>query len=104
MLTRRHNRSSRRHAKDLVTLLTRARHALRPGGVLVSFHEGLTGGRTAPEPHVVGRLIPALHGQDLSFDHGTIAAAMRAAGFTRMEERMVETPFGPMVAETGRQD
>lgn len=42
----------------------RCRHgvgrALAPGGVFVSFHEGLSDERTAPEPHVIGRLMPAL--------------------------------------------
>lgn len=90
------------YAADLAAVLGRVRAALAPGGVFVSFHEGLTDERTAPETHVVGRLMPALRGQDVSFDLGRIADAARAAGFARVESRTVETPFGPMRADLCR--
>jgi SAM-dependent methyltransferase len=89
------------YAHDLVAVLAKARDALEPGGLFVSFHEGLSAERTSPEAHVIGRLIPALQGQDLSFDRGQIAAAMASAGFARVEEQAVETPFGPMVVDIG---
>ncbi|MBP2232702.1 SAM-dependent methyltransferase [Azospirillum agricola] len=90
------------YARDLVALLTRARRALAPGGVLVSLHEGLTAERTRPETHVVGRLVAALRGQDRSFDQGAIAAALSAAGFGRVESRDVATAFGPFRLDCGR--
>lgn len=90
------------YAKNLVAVLARARAALRPGGPLVSLHEGLTDGRTRPEAHVVGRLIPALRGQDLSFDSGAVAVAMDEAGFHRVERSEIAAPFGPMEVTTGR--
>lgn len=89
------------YAHDLVALLRKARQALAPGGVFVSVHEGLTAERTAPQEHVVGRLLPALRGQDLSFDKGRIAEAMREAGFARVESRSVATAFGTMDVDLG---
>lgn len=90
------------YARDLVAILAKVRRALAPGGAFVSFHEGLIDGRTAPETHVVGRLVPALRGLDVSFERGQIAAALRQAGFSRVESRDVQTPFGPMVMDIGR--
>ncbi|WP_231889506.1 hypothetical protein PJ900_21615 [Tistrella mobilis] len=83
-------------------MLARIRRALAPGGVFVTLHEALTAERTAPETHVTGRLVPALRGQDRSFDDGTIAAAMARAGFTRIDSRLVETAFGPFRMDCGR--
>lgn len=90
------------YARDLVAVLAKIRRALAPGGVFVSFHEGLTDGRTAPESHVVGRLVPALRGVNVSFERGQITGALRRAGFSRVECRDVETPFGLMVMDIGR--
>ena len=86
-------------ARDLGAVLTAVRQALAPGGVFVSFHEGLTPDLTGPEIHVVGRLVPALRGQARSFRQGEIAAALRQSGFTRVDSRPVETPFGLMQAD-----
>ncbi len=90
-------------ARDLVALLAKARQTLAPGGVFVSLHEGLTAERTQPETHVVGRLAAALHGQGRSFDPGTIAAALSAAGFARVDSRDVATAFGPFRLDCGRE-
>ncbi len=90
------------YADDLAEVLRRVRRALAPGGVFVSFHEGLTGERTAPETHVIGRLMPALRGQDVSFDRGRIAEAARSAGFRRVDSRAVDTAFGPMWVDCAR--
>lgn len=90
------------YAEDLTGVLRRIRRALAPGGVFVSFHEGLTAERTAPETHVIGRLMPALRGQDVSFDLGHIAETACAAGFERIESFEVNTAFGPMRADLAR--
>jgi len=90
------------YARDLAAVLGKVRRALAPGGVFVSLHEGLNDGRTAPETHVVGRLIPALRGQDLSFERGEIRAALERAGFGAVESRRIDTAFGPMDADIAR--
>ncbi|MBK1665248.1 methyltransferase [Rhodospirillum rubrum] len=89
------------YARDLEALASRIRDALAPGGIFVSFHEGLTDERTRPEAHVVGRLATALRGQDLSFDAGRITSALERAGFIDVTSRTVETPFGPLRLEVG---
>jgi SAM-dependent methyltransferase len=90
------------YARDLEAVLRRCRKALAPGGVFVSFHEELYHERTLPEPHIVGRLIPAMKGNDASFDKDQIAQAMRAAGFASISVRMVQTAVGPMAVTVGR--
>lgn len=90
------------YARDLVGFLSKIRDALSEKGFFISFHEGLCAERTAPESHVVGRLIPALQGQDRSFSQGEIAAALEKAGFSRVDSRTVETPFGSMQLDIGR--
>ncbi len=90
------------YAADLVAVLGRVRRALAPGGAFVSFHEGLTDERTAPESHVIGRLLPALRGMDVSFDRGRMARAALDAGFRHAESRSVETAFGPMWIDVAR--
>ncbi|GEO82707.1 class I SAM-dependent methyltransferase [Pararhodospirillum oryzae] len=89
------------YAHDLEALCARVGAALAPGGVFVSFHEGLTDERTQPELHVVGRLTTALRGPNLSFDHGRIASALRRAGFARVDSHPVATPFGLMHLDVG---
>lgn len=87
---------------DLESLLRRIRNCLAPDGVFVSYHEGLRGERTAPEAHVIGRLMPALRGMDLSFDHGHIAGTLFRAGFDDVESRTDDTPFGEMAIDIAR--
>jgi len=89
-------------ARDLTTVLRKARQALAAGGVFVSLHEGLTRQRTAPESHVIGRLVPALRGVNVSFEHGQIATALRQAGFAEVESRQVATPFGLIELDVAR--
>lgn len=92
------------YARDLVAVLRDMRAALAPGGVFVSFHEGLDETRSRPETHVVGRLVPALRGQDSSFVAGQIAAALLQAGFVQVESREVDTAFGLMRVDVGVRD
>lgn len=89
------------YAKDLDVLLTKILLGLSPGGMFVSLHEGLTHERTLPEQHVLGRIIPALSGVNVSFDKGFIAERMRVVGFSRVESQMVKTPYGPMELDVG---
>ncbi|WP_258549009.1 methyltransferase [Thalassospira profundimaris] len=90
------------YARDLEALLRRCHKALAPGGVFVSFHEELCQERTAPESHIVGRLVPAMKGNATSFDKDQIAQAVRAAGFASVSVRTVQTVVGPMAVTVGR--
>ena len=87
---------------DIVHLLERIRLGLSPRGVFVSCHEGLSDERTKPEPHVIGRLMPALRGQDLSFNQNEIAEAMKRAGFRSVETARYESPFGIIEVDIAR--
>lgn len=90
------------YVNDLVEFLVDVRSSLSEYGVFVSFHEGLEQERTQPCEHVVGRLMPAIRGYNLSFDKGRIRSAMREAGFSDVEHRKVNTLFGPMELDVAR--
>lgn len=89
------------YAKNLDAILTKILLSLSQRGMFVSLHEGLTHERTLPEQHVLGRIIPALSGMDVSFDKGFIAERMLAIGFSRVESKTVKTPYGPMELDVG---
>ena len=80
--------------KDLHGFFSRILEALNPGGVFISFHEGLTEERTKPPFYILSRISLALEGQDVSFEAGEIARAGLAAGFLSIETRTCDTPMG----------
>ncbi len=84
------------YAKDLDAMAARVHAALNPGGVFISFHEGLTCERTQPAGVVLSRLSLALEGQDVSFEQGEIASHLPGAGFASVEVRTLMLPMGPM--------
>ncbi len=83
------------YAKDLSSMFSRIHHALNPGGIFISLHEGLTCERTQPSDMVLSRLSLALEGQDVSFEQGEIASYLPEAGFTSIETKNMSLPFGP---------
>ncbi|OEU82298.1 MAG: methyltransferase [Desulfobacterales bacterium S5133MH4] len=87
---------------DMDSLIKRIYDVLNPGGVFVSFHDGLTGERTNPCEMVLGMLSSALMGQDMGLDQGFIADTMLRAGFQSVRSRTLETPMGPMDLDIGR--
>ncbi len=89
-------------ANDLVSVLERLKQSLSRNGVFFSFHEGLEKERTKPENHVIGRLIPALKGQNSSFNKGDISTALLKAGFKTVDSRSVICSTGPMMIDIGR--
>ena len=89
------------YAEDLDHLLTNIQNNLEPNGVFISLHEGLTQQRTQPSHHVIGRLLPALKGNDFSFNRGEIATRMLVAGFKQVHSQSLDTPFGPMDLDIG---
>lgn len=82
------------YAKDLQGFLGRILDALHPGGIFISFHEGLTEERTKPEFSVLSRLSLSLEGQDVSFEAGQIARTALAAGFATVETSVRDIPMG----------
>lgn len=90
-------------AKDnMDSLMKKIYEALNPGGVFISFSDGLTHERTKPEIMVLSCLSTALTGQDMAFDQSFIADSMRRVGFKSVRGRTLDTPIGPMDLDIGR--
>lgn len=83
-------------------LMEKVRDALKPGGVFVSLHEGLTGERTKPAAMKLGWLPAELLGGEIAFDRGEIASSMERAGFRSISSRTLSSPAGPMEMDAGR--
>lgn len=89
-------------ARDLRGVLSSLLDRLSPEGVLASFHEDLASDRCGPSRHVIGRLMPALGGKDVSFSGGYIADLMTQVGLHSITSQTIETPFGPFRLDAGR--
>lgn len=87
---------------DMDSLMKKIYDALNPGGVFISFCEGLTHERTKPGFAVISMMSLALKGQDMCFDQGEIADSMLRVGFKSVRSRTLDTPMGPMDLEIGR--
>lgn len=70
--------------------------ALTPEGVFISLHEGLDHERTWPEMLVLPQLAHDLMGRSFVFERGEIGRALENAGFSGVESRMEESPYGPV--------
>ncbi len=88
-------------AKDIKQLFANIRKTLNTDGAFVSFHEALQNNRTVPEMHVTGRFLPAINGNDLSFNDGYIAEHMLVAGFKKIDSQFITTPFGEFRVDVG---
>ena len=89
-------------SRDIDSLVGKIHGALNPGGIFISFHEGLTDERTKPAIHVLGYLPMVMTGRDMGMDKGLVADSMRRAGFEIIESRTLATPVGPMDLDIGR--
>ena len=87
---------------NMGSLMEKIYDALNPGGVFISFHEGLTHERTKPGIMALGWMPTALTGQDMGFDQGFIADSMLRVGFKSVSSRTLDTPTGPMDLDIGR--
>lgn len=76
--------------------------AMNSGGVFISFSEGMSHERTAPEAQVLNWLVAALMGRDAMIDEGVVANSMLRAGFKSVRSRTVDTSTGPMELDIGR--
>ena len=91
--------------RDKLDPLFRKIHtALNPGGVFVSFAEGLSHERTKPATLINAMLANNLTGRDVMFDEGEIARAMRHAGFRSVDTHQGEGPLlhGPALVDIAR--
>lgn len=68
------------YAKDLTALLKRASDALKPGGWLITLHEGLFNEKTGPAEVILNRIGVAMGGSDVSFQRGEMEKAAADAG------------------------
>ena len=89
---------------DIDSLMTKSYDALNPGGVFISFHDGMTHERTKPDIMVLSWLPIALMGQDMGLDQGFIADSMLRVGFKSVRSRTLDTPMGPMDLDIGRKE
>jgi len=72
-------------------LFTKIYHALNPGGVFISVHDGLTEEGTKPADMVISWLPTGLMSRDLSLDRDAIPDAMLQAGFKSV--KVTPLPF-----------
>ena len=89
-----------RHDMDLLT--KKIYDALNPGGVFISFHEGLTYERTKPKETVLAFMPTALTGQDIAFNQGEIADSMHRVGFKSVRSRTLNVPAALLNLDIGR--
>ena len=87
---------------DIDHVLKKIYSALNPGGVLISFYDGLTNERTRPETMVLTWLPTVVMGNDFGIDQGFIADSMLRAGFKSVRSLTLNTPTGLMDLDIGR--
>ena len=86
---------------DLETLLRKLHNAMKPGGRLISFHEGLDG-TEADQPMLMRRFMPTVWNRHRIMKRGEVAGAMEASGFALDQRRIVETAIGPIEISIAR--
>jgi SAM-dependent methyltransferase len=87
---------------DLDSLMKKIYDALNPGGVFISFCEGLTYERTKPDFVILSMMRIALIGQDMCFDQGEIGDSMLRVGFNSVRSRTLDAPWGTADLDIGR--
>jgi hypothetical protein len=92
------------HRGNLDAIIRTIHAALNPGGVYVSFAEGLTDERTKPAMMINSMLAVGLTGGDLMFDQDEIAQAMLRVGFRSVHSRVADgpQPHGPAIIDIAR--
>ncbi|MDM8521769.1 methyltransferase [Desulfococcaceae bacterium HSG8] len=76
--------------------------ALNPGGVFVSFADGMTYEKTSPDTMLTHVVMEMRSGTDSAFEQGEIADAMIRAGFRSVRSRTLNTPVGDMDMDIAR--
>lgn len=88
--------------QELDALIGKIYDALNPGGVFISFQDGLTHERTRPDL-MLGQLGNMLRtGRDLAFEQGEISDSMQRCGFQSVQSRTLGIPMGAMDMDIAR--
>ncbi len=91
---------------NLGGIISRVLAALKPGGVFMVTSDGLNHDKTGPAESVISWLPTMLQGNDMSFETGQIARAMREAGFVSTEMKTITDievkAHGPVEMTIGR--
>lgn len=87
---------------DIDSITKKIYDALNPGGVFISFHDGLTEEWTKPEFMVLAWLPTSMTGYDFPMEQGFIADSMLRVGFKSVRSRTYDTPMGPMDMDVAR--
>jgi len=81
---------------EMDAMLTKIYTALNPGGIFISFQDGMTHEQTRPDT-MLGHLGHTLStGMDLFLDQGFVAETALKCGFRSVRSRTLETPMGAM--------
>lgn len=81
---------------DLDPLIGKIYTSLNPGGVFISFQDGMTHEQTRPDT-ILGHLGDAMRaGRDLYFNQGEIADSMLRCGFRSVRSQTIETAMGEL--------
>ncbi|MGD9826884.1 methyltransferase family protein [Desulfobacter sp.] len=79
---------------DFQPLFAKIYHALNPGGVFISVHDGLTDEGTKPADMVISWLPTGLTSRDLSLDRDAIPDTMLQAGFKTVKVKPIPFSMG----------
>jgi len=79
---------------DFQPLFAKIYHALNPGGVFISVHDGLTDEGTKPADMVISWFPTGLTSRDLSLDRDAIPDAMLQAGFKTVKVKPIPFSMG----------
>lgn len=81
---------------DMETMLKKILDALTPGGIFISFQDGMTHEQTKLDT-MLGHLGQSMTaGMDLYLDQGFVASVALRCGFQLVHSRTIETPMGAM--------
>lgn len=89
-------------AEDLPSCVKELWDNVKPGGVLISFHEALNADRTKPTFHILGRLPAELSNGALSLEYGHLEKALVACHPTHLTTQHIKTPYGDMAFTVAR--
>ena len=90
--------------KDMDSIMKKIYDALNPGGVFISYQDGLTHERTKPDIMVLSWIPTAVMGLDIGLDQSFVADSMLRVGFKSVRSRTLDTDWGPMDLDIARKE